>query len=138
MDAGSDHRGGLDFSALCKAVDSLKLALEQPKDQFIRDSVIQRFEYTYELGSKLLRRYLEHEEGTQRIDQLTRRELYRLAAEKALIEDVESWFVYHRARNDTSLAYNERRAEEVYLVAAQFAPVAERLLIRLEQRHARS
>lgn len=35
---------------------SLEKAVAQPKDEFIRDSVIQRLEYTYELAWKTLKR----------------------------------------------------------------------------------
>lgn len=39
----------LNLSPLVKAIQSLQSALAQAKDEFVRDAVIQRFEYTYEL-----------------------------------------------------------------------------------------
>jgi len=33
-----------------RAIQRLDEALSQPKDEFIRDSVIQRFEFTFELS----------------------------------------------------------------------------------------
>lgn len=45
-----------------------------------------------------------------------------------------AWFAYHRARNDTSHAYNQAIAEEVYEVAGRFAPDARRMLDELERR----
>ena len=42
----------LDLSPLRTALASLDLALAQSKNEFIRDSVIQRFEYCYELSWK--------------------------------------------------------------------------------------
>jgi Nucleotidyltransferase substrate binding protein like len=53
----------LDFSALTKAVQSLSQALQaaagRPDDLLVRDGCIQRFEYTYELSVKYMRRQLE-------------------------------------------------------------------------------
>lgn len=134
MATEQDDAGRLDLSGLRKALGSLQRALEKRKDEFVRDSVIQRFEYTYELSWKLLKRYLETAEGSQSVDPLSRKELYRLAAEKGLVDDVEAWFQYHRVRNETSHADNEPKAEEVYAIAAQFAHSAAQLLSRLEQR----
>jgi len=124
----------LDLSPLRKALASLELALAQPKTEFIRDSVIQRFEYTYELSWKLLKRHLENDEGVENTDQLTRKQLFRVALEKGLIRTVEDWFAYHRARNNTAHAYNESTAEEVYETAIRFAPDARALLDELERR----
>ena len=124
----------LDLTPLHMALALLDLALAQPKNDFLRDSVIQRFEYTYELGWKLLKRHLEDDEGVANIDQLTRKQLFRVAFEKGLIRSVEEWFAYHRARNQTSHAYNAAIAEEVYDAARRFAPDARALLDELERR----
>lgn len=43
---------------LKKALMTLKEALKQPKNNFIRDAVIQRFKYSYELSWKTLKRFL--------------------------------------------------------------------------------
>ena len=49
----------IDFSSLEKAAASLKQALERPpKNDLERDGVIQRFEYTFELCWKFIRRLL--------------------------------------------------------------------------------
>lgn len=124
----------LDLSSFRMALASLDLALAQPKNEFIRDSVIQRFEYTYELSWKHLKRHLETDEGVANIDQLTRKQLFRVAVEKGLIRNIEAWFAYHRARNETSHAYNQAVAEEVYEAARRFAPDARDLLEQLERR----
>ena len=53
----------LDFRSLQLATASLAEALEaakrRPDDTFVRDASIQRFEYTFELCVKSLRRQLE-------------------------------------------------------------------------------
>lgn len=44
-----------------KATDKLADALARPKDEFLRDSAIQRFEFTFELAWKTLKVCLELE-----------------------------------------------------------------------------
>ncbi|MFC6669705.1 nucleotidyltransferase substrate binding protein [Marinobacterium aestuariivivens] len=119
-----------------KAVASLALALKQPKDEFIRDAVIQRFEYTYELCWKMVRRQLIEDQGEASVVMLSRRELFRMAAEYGLIDNPQNWITYHRARNETSHIYDESKAEEVYRVAVSFLPDAEKLKEELVQRNA--
>lgn len=115
------------LTPLQKAVASLELALQQPKDEFIRDAVIQRFEYTYELCWKMLRRKLIEDLGESEVVMLSRRELFRLAADYGLISDSTHWITYHKARNETSHVYDEAKAEEVFQVASQFLPDAKKL-----------
>ncbi len=43
-----------------------------------------------------------------------------LAGEKQMIDDVESWFEFHKARNMTSHIYKESVAEETYEIAIKF------------------
>ncbi|MCX6359335.1 MAG: HI0074 family nucleotidyltransferase substrate-binding subunit [Armatimonadetes bacterium] len=120
------------LSNLGNAVQSLERALQQPLDEFSRDSAILRFGYTYELAWKLLRRVLLHEFGRTDIDGAPRRELFRAAAQHGLIPDPAPWFDFHDARNRASHTYNEVMADEVYRVAADFLPAAEALLAALE------
>lgn len=120
------------LTPLRKAIASLRAALAQPKDEFVRDAVIQRFEYTYELAWKSLQRRLVEDLGGEAVVPLSRRDLFRLAAERALIDDPLPWFEYHKARNITSHTYNERIAEEVYVVAQAFLGDVESLLRVLE------
>jgi len=113
-----------------KALHSLSKGLKQPKDEFTRDAVIQRFEYTYELSWKMLKRYLAEETG---IREFNVKNLYREAGRQNLIDNVEKWFEYHAARNLTSHTYNEITAEETYETAKRFLPDAEKLLSNLER-----
>ncbi|MCV6588629.1 MAG: nucleotidyltransferase substrate binding protein [Marinobacterium sp.] len=123
------------LTPLHKAVSSLELALAQPKNEFIRDAVIQRFEYTYELCWKMMRRRLIEDHGQSEVALLSRRELFRMAADYQLITDSISWMLYHKARNETSHLYDESKAEEVYLVAVDFLTDARLLQAQLERRN---
>ncbi|MEO6095841.1 MAG: nucleotidyltransferase substrate binding protein [Fibrobacteria bacterium] len=126
--------GSINLSPYRQALEALQRALAQPKTEYLRDSVIQRFEFTYELAWKALKRFLEQEEGAENVDALQRRDLYRMAAEKGLIGDPVAWFGYHRARNETVHTYQEAKADEVYAIAATFVKDAIELLANLEKR----
>ena len=100
----------------------------------VRDSAIQRFEYTYELAWKTLQRYLQQDMGVDNVDHLSRKDLFRLAAEKALLNDPEQWFEYHQKRNRTSHTYDLNTAESVYRSAVSFVHDAQQLLDVLQKR----
>ena len=77
----------LDFISLKKACEALDLALKVydknllPEDNseklLLRNGVIQRFEFTYELSWKMLKRYLE-EYSLEKAAGLNNRELFRI------------------------------------------------------------
>ena len=62
---------------LKKAIASLERSLKKPKDEFVRDSVVKRFEYTYELAWKVMQRWIKENVGPEVSDVLTRKELFR-------------------------------------------------------------
>ncbi len=101
----------------------------------VKAGVIQNFEFTYELSWKFIKRWLEKNYGSTYVDGITRRELFRLAAETQLIESVDEWMLYHQARNQTSHTYDETVAAEVYKVSLNFLTVAEKLLQRLQAKN---
>ena len=127
----------LDLSAYQKALDSLNRAatrsLSNPADEEVRDGVIQRFEYTYELAWKMIRRYLESE-GISEVTAFNKKDLFREAAIQGLIEDPESWFSYQKARNETSHTYDAAKAAEVHKIAVAFAKDAGKLLAALQRK----
>lgn len=129
----------LDFSSLKKAIKSLGRAIARtqkaPSDEELRDAVIQRFEYTYELAHKMMKRQLELESpNSAEIDQLSFKDLLRTAAEKGIISDVEEWLIYRDQRNITSHTYDEDDAKSVYETALKFHKEAEVLFSKLEKR----
>ena len=90
---------------------------------------------TYELCWKFIKRWLETNISPGVADGVTRRELFRLAAENRLLDDVDQWMRYHEARNLTSHIYQPEIAERVYNTAHEFARDAARLLAALEARN---
>jgi nucleotidyltransferase substrate binding protein (TIGR01987 family) len=118
------------LSPLKKAITALQIAINQPKNEFTRDATIQRFEYTFELAWKMLKRHLTKEAG---LEEYSLKNLFREAGRLGLIENTDNWFSYLEARNLTSHTYNEETAEETYRVAKNFAPDALKLLNQLEK-----
>ena len=130
----------LDFSPLQKALNSLNRAIvrsqKAPDDEELRDAVIQRFEYTYELAWKMLKRQLEQEFPTPSdVDRLSFRDLLREGAERGMIADVEKWMDYREQRNITSHTYDEDKAKSVYESALSFYDDAKAVLDELERRN---
>ena len=109
--------------------------LNEVEQNGIRAGVIQNFEVTYELSRKLLMRWLEVNRGSDAIDRLTARDVYRVAVESGLIADAELWFSYHQSRNATSHTYDRGEAERVYRAALSFVHDAHLLLETLEARN---
>ena len=130
----------LDLTSLEKALKSLERAIKRsqgvPDDDEVRDSVIQRFEYTYELSWKMLKRQLEIDSQTPAsIDAMGFKEMIREAAERSLINNPEAWFEYRRQRNIISHAYDENKAVIVYKTALIFLQDVKVLLQNLKQRN---
>lgn len=130
----------LDLTSLEKALSSLEQAIarsqREPLDEEVRDSVIQRFEYSYELSWKMLKRQLEIDSPTPvSVDAMGFKDMIREAAERGLITNPESWFEYRRQRNLTAHTYNEPKARQVYKTALVFIQDAKVLLNHLKQRN---
>jgi nucleotidyltransferase substrate binding protein (TIGR01987 family) len=137
----------LDISALKKAAASFEKALafaknveSKSEEQCIdfeydtaRASLIQHFEFCYELCWKTMKRFIEMDIGAE-ADILTRKDLFRISAEKQLIADFECWVEFHRARNRTSHIYDENVADEVYQSAKTFADDLRVFIKTMEQR----
>ena len=84
-------------------------------DTQIRDGLIQRFEFTYELGHKVLKRYLEYASANpEQFDKMTFQNLIRTGNEQGLLlGDWPDWRVFRDMRTKTSHTYNENVALEV-------------------------
>ncbi len=129
----------LDLSSLEKALTALERALRRasgaPTDEELRDACIQRFEFTFELAWKMLKRRLALDlPSAQDVDQMTYRTLIRVGAEQGLIDDVAAWFVYRDKRNLSSHTYDAAKAADVAAVLPAFSAHARALLERLEKR----
>jgi len=93
-----------------KALSQLQKALDQPKSEYLRDAVIQRFEFTYELAWKTLKIYLE----TIDLLVLNPKETLKVAYQQGILADADAWSELHMNRNLTSHTYDEQLAEDIY------------------------
>jgi len=137
----------LDLSGLKKAMGSFEKAvkvvsqdkkmamLDEDQKDVIRAGIIQNFEFTYELCWKFMKRWLGNSLGGLIVDGITRRELFRYAAEHQLIENVDLWMEYHDARNEIAHTYNEKTAEDVFLIAKKFLYDAREFIKKLEEKN---
>ncbi|MFA5800333.1 MAG: nucleotidyltransferase substrate binding protein [Candidatus Peribacteraceae bacterium] len=119
-------------NALKQLGEGLTASTSAPKNEVIRDGVIQRFEYSHELALKFIKRILETRHGDA-VDQMSYNDLLRTAAERGYIQNVEEWMEYRKARNLTSHTYDASIAALVFSSAGPFLSNATILLERLEQ-----
>jgi len=99
----------------------------------IKSGVIQNFEVAYEQCWKFIQRWIRVNRSAEDADYpLTRKELFRLAAEYGLISDPQPWFGYSEKRNLTSHLYDGNTAQEVFIAALRFLTDAYDLIKRLE------
>jgi len=105
-------------------------------DTQIRDGLIQRFEFTYELCLKSLRRFFEkNADSWPLIKEMNFNNFIRHAwGENLLHEEVKQWRVFREARNITSHTYHEDKAIEVCAIIPVFLTEAQYLHAALEKR----
>jgi nucleotidyltransferase substrate binding protein (TIGR01987 family) len=127
----------LDLSPLANAVRQFESALgeqqREPERTLLRDGLIQRFEFTYSLCERMLRRFLEVTSSAgEDIDAMSFPTLIRTASERGLLlHGWDRWEVYRRARNKTSHTYNEGVALEVLELLPDFLTETKYMLERL-------
>ena len=93
----------INISSLKKALDSLKDAYSEynkTQNEYVRDSVIQRFEYTYTLSVKFIQRYIELNIPNQEdLNSLTFNQLIRQANKMGiLLSNLDEWIIYRQKK----------------------------------------
>lgn len=117
-------------NAIARLEEGLARYRQDTSDTQIRDGLIQRFEFTYEMAHKTLKRYLESVSPTPgQYDALPFADLIRSSNEQGLLlGDWPKWRTYREMRGKTSHTYDEAIAVEV--VAGLPAFVAEATYLR--------
>jgi nucleotidyltransferase substrate binding protein (TIGR01987 family) len=97
-----------------KALKTLGEALKKNKDDIVRDSVIKRFEYCFELGWKTSKTYLKEVCG---LDIFSPKEVFRQLRVQELLNDKETELALKmvNSRNSAVHIYQEKIADELYL-----------------------
>ncbi|MEO7384676.1 MAG: HI0074 family nucleotidyltransferase substrate-binding subunit [Novosphingobium sp.] len=130
----------IDLSPLQNAIGKLEVALarhaREPADEEVRDSVIQRFEFTYDLSHKMLRRVLEATGGdADEVAQMTFPTLIRTGWEQNLVAGGwPMWSDFRTMRNKSSHTYDIAIAIEVAAKVPKFLEEAKILAERLAAR----
>ncbi|MEL6138060.1 MAG: nucleotidyltransferase substrate binding protein [Cyanobacteria bacterium J06626_18] len=120
------------FSNYKKALAQLTEFFEQESlNKFEQQGLIQAFEYTHELAWNVLKDYLGYQ-GTQNI--YGSRDATRIAFNRGLIEDGESWMEMIKDRNQTSHTYNQDTAASIANnVRLRYFPAFESLRETMEE-----
>ena len=130
----------IDVTPLTKAIARLAEGFARYQsdtgDVQIRDGLIQRFEFTYELSYKMLKRYLESASANPtEFDTADFQYLIRSGNEQGLLlGDWPKWRLYRNMRAKTSHTYDEEVALEVVSTLPAFLSEVQYLHQQLSQR----
>lgn len=98
-----------------KAVNRLKEAVAEysanSSNSVVRDGLIQRFEFTFELSWKAIKEYML-DQGVKNDLQFPKQVL-KSAYENHMINDERTWYKMLEARNSTSHIYDDAVAERI-------------------------
>lgn len=89
--------------------NEIKNAIE---DELIKDGLIKKFEFTYELAWNVMKDYATFQGNTSVNGS---RDAIREAFQLQIIADGETWMDMLKSRNKTSHTYNEYTAQEIYI-----------------------
>jgi nucleotidyltransferase substrate binding protein (TIGR01987 family) len=124
-------------NALARLQEGYARYQQDIKDNQIRDGLIQRFEFTYEISHKMLKRYLERTSpNPEQFDSMPFADLIRSGNEQSLLlSDWNKWKIFREMRAKSSHTYDEDIALEVVSVIADFIAEAKVLLEQLQKRN---
>ena len=130
----------LDTTSLGNAVRRLREGLarseREPADEQIRDGLIQRFEFTYELSYRMLSRYLKVIAASpDEIERMPFADLIRTGNAQGLLRsDWPAWRRFREMRTRTSHTYDNKVASQVAAAIPAFLEEAEHLYAELQRR----
>jgi nucleotidyltransferase substrate binding protein (TIGR01987 family) len=130
----------LDTTSLGNAVRRLREGLaryeREPADEQIRDGLIQRFEFTYELTHKMLKRYLKETAASpDEIERMPFADLVRSGNAQGLLRsDWPVWRRFREMRARTSHTYDAKVASQVASAIPGFLEEAEHFYAELQRR----
>lgn len=101
------------FQQYSDALDRFDDVLKQKKNEYLRDAAIQRFEFTFDLSWKVIKAYLEDEQG---ILCTSPKQCFREAYKQGIFRYDKFWLEMTDWRNQTSHTYDEKMAERLYKI----------------------
>ncbi|NBX74433.1 MAG: nucleotidyltransferase [Alphaproteobacteria bacterium] len=93
-----------------QALQRLREAMAVPEDSIVRDAIIQRFEFTFELAWKMAQAWLALNATA---DAKYPRAVWQAAFAAGLVTDGDGWSTMLEMRNLTSHTYDEQHATKV-------------------------
>ncbi len=130
----------LDITPLTAVIQRLQSGYARcvlhPEDDQLRDGVIQRFEYTYELSHKFLKRYLmDVVASPDTLHTMAFQDVIRLGYAHGLLhESWSEWRMYREMRAKTSHTYDLAVAVSVMEAIPQFSEAVTFLRAQLAAR----
>lgn len=110
---------------LRSAYARLEEVVNMEKTAIVRDSLIQRFEFTVELSWKTMKAYLE-EKGMK--DLYLPKEIIKSAFQARIVPNDPTWLDMIDTRNKTSHIYSEAMADSVYAEIPAYLPLFKKLI----------
>jgi nucleotidyltransferase substrate binding protein (TIGR01987 family) len=130
----------LDATSFSNSVQRLREGLarcaREPADEQLRDGLVQRFEFTYELSHKMLRRYLKETGASPgEFERMPFADLIRTGNRQGLLRaDWPAWGRFREMRSRISHIYDAQAALAVVAAIPEFLEEAEHLCGELERR----
>ena len=124
------------MNAISRLQEGLDVYGRDTSQTLIRDGLVQRFEFTYEIAHKTLQRYLENASPTpEQYDNMPFQDLIRSGNEQGLLlGDWPKWKGYRDMRAKTRHTYNEKVALEVVVGIPPFLDEVRYLRDQLSKR----
>lgn len=119
--------------ALARLDEALSERASDPGNAYLRDAVILRFTFTFEVAVSTLRRYLEEIAAIRRTNRMSPRRCLREAADLGLIAECADWMLHAEHRNRFHGEYDERIVDAMAANATAFAADARALLNAMER-----
>ena len=113
--------------------EALSERASDPGNAYLRDAVILRFTFTFEVAVSTLRRYLEEIAAIRRTNRMSPRRCLREAADLGLIAECADWMLHAEHRNRFHGEYDERIVDAMAANATAFAADARALLNAMER-----
>ena len=132
--------GTIDLTSFENAINSLcdviNIYDSDKSNIYMRDSMIQRFEYTYSISLKIMKRYLKQSEISEdEINGMTFNDIIRRSNQYGILKsNLEVWDDYRQKRNMTSHTYNENVAKDVVAIIPAFKDEAKFILNKLKEK----
>ena len=115
------------IGSLKKANKSLKEVISLRPTQVHKDATIQRFEFTFELGWKVIQEHVRD----QGLDCKSPKSCVREGARLDIIKRPKKWFGYLNDINSVAHIYNEEMANNIYRQILKFPEEIDELLEKI-------